>query len=64
MKYVLVLIIVFTALGYAGQSDYVDSVVTEMKNNGEYYRLSENHPEWTDKQLVEYYEAQKGEAAR
>lgn len=49
----------FAALGYAGHSDYVDAVITEMKNNGSYRRLSEEHPTMTESELVELYTENK-----
>lgn len=45
--------------GIAGQSDYEDAVLQEMKNNGAYYELEQAHPTWNEKQLVEAYEAQR-----
>lgn len=32
-------------------------VVTEMKNNGTYYSMLHEHPDWTERQMVEVYEA-------
>lgn len=43
--------------GLAGQSDYEDAVIQEMKNNGTYYAMSEQHPDWDDAQLVEAYDS-------
>lgn len=43
--------------GLAGQSDYEDAVIQEMKNNGTYYAMSEQHPDWDDSQLVEAYDS-------
>lgn len=45
----------FAAFAWAGKSDYVDSTVTEMKNNGTYYALSERFPDYSDADLVHYY---------
>lgn len=45
--------------GIAGQSDYEDAVIQEMKNSGAYYELERAHPTWNEKQLVEAYEAQR-----
>ena len=57
------LAIVFTiALGYAGNMDYEDAVICEMKNNGAYYTLSEQHPNLSESELVELYEAEKENA--
>ena len=50
------------ALGYAGNMDYEDAVICEMKNNGAYYTLSEQHPNLSESELVELYEAAKNKA--
>lgn len=55
MKYIFFIVLLVLGLGYAGQSDYEDGVIAEMKNNGEYYRLTEEHPNWTEKQIIKYY---------
>lgn len=57
-------VIAFTAAGIAalavaGNSDFTDAMVTEMKNNGSYYTLSEEHPQASDGQLVEIYLAER-----
>ena len=39
----------------ARKSDFVDSIVVEMKNNGTYYALSERFPDYSDADLVRYY---------
>lgn len=43
------------AFSYAASNDYQDAVITDMKNNGAYYTLSEQHPDWSDAELVTYY---------
>lgn len=43
------------AFGMAGQSDYEDAVITEMKNNGAYYQMEEEHPDWSESKMVEVY---------
>lgn len=55
MKYILILIVLALALGYAGKSDYKDSVVTEMKNNGAYYELGRQHPLASEDSLITIY---------
>lgn len=45
-------------LGWAGTSDYKDAMVVEMKNNGAYWELSEQHPNASDSELIAIY---KGE---
>lgn len=50
---------IVAALAYAGSSDYTDHVVTEMKNNGTYYHMEQEHPEWTEAQMVKAYEQHK-----
>lgn len=44
---------------WAGQSDYDDAVITEMKNNGTYYAMSDEHPEWSEHEMVKAYDAWK-----
>ena len=58
---IAVALVMFCALGWAGQSDYEDAVVAEMKNNGAYYELSTQHPEASDSELVDIYEQLKNE---
>lgn len=43
------------AFSYAASSDYQDAVITDMKNNGAYYTLTEQHPDWSEAELVTYY---------
>lgn len=43
------------ALSWAGRSDYEDAVVIEMKNNGTYWKLSEQYPDATDAELIAIY---------
>lgn len=47
------------ALGWAGSSDYEDAVVTEMKDNGTYWKLSEKYPAKSDAELVKLYTGKK-----
>lgn len=47
------------AFGWAGSSDYEDAVVTEMKNNGTYWKLSEQYPTMSDADLVKIYTNKK-----
>jgi hypothetical protein len=58
---IAVALVMFCALGWAGQSDYEDAVISEMKNNGAYYELSAQHPEASDSELVNIYERLKNE---
>lgn len=55
MKYILMIIVIILALGYAGKSDHKDAVITEMKNNGSYYELLSEHPEASEDSLIEMY---------
>lgn len=41
----------------AGQMDYEDHVLTEMKNNGSYGAMVNAHPDWSEHELVEAYVA-------
>ncbi len=52
-------IVICVALAFAGTQDYRDEVISEMKNNGAYYELSEQHPHATDLELIRLYETQK-----
>jgi hypothetical protein len=58
---IAVALVIFCALGWAGQSDYEDAVISEMKNNGAYFDLSAQHPDATDSELVNIYEQLKNE---
>lgn len=55
IKWALVGAALFAAFAWAGKSDFVDSTVVEMKNNGTYYALSERFPDYSDADLVGYY---------
>lgn len=44
---------------WAGQSDYEDAVINEMKNNGTYYTMSQEHPDWSERKMVKTYDAWK-----
>lgn len=47
------------ALLIAGHYDYVDEVITEMKNNGAYYELVQQHPDASEEDLVKIYYGKK-----
>ena len=49
------ILLVGVALLVAGHYDYVDEVITEMKNNGAYYELIEKHPNASEEELVKMY---------
>lgn len=51
---VLITAVAIYALGWAGQSDYEDAVITEMKNNGTYYELSRQRPDMSEHDMVVY----------
>lgn len=59
IKVVAGVIFFLFALGWAGNSDYEDAVVVEMKNNGAYWELSEQHPNASDSELVSIYMDEK-----
>lgn len=50
-------VIAIAAFCYAGTSDYNDAIITEMKNNGTYWQMTEEHPDWEESQMIDYYEA-------
>lgn len=54
--FLAVFIIVF---GIAGTLDYQDAVITEMKNNGRYWQMTEDNPDLSEAELVKRYEAEK-----
>lgn len=56
-------LVAIVAIGWAGSSDYQDAVITEMLDNGTYYKLSRQHPKASDGELVEIYEGLKKEKA-
>lgn len=51
----LLLLLAIVALLAAGASDYNDEIVVEMKNNGTYWDLSAEHPDWSETDMIEYY---------
>jgi len=51
----LFIIFLIGALGYAGRCDHRDYVRCVMQNNGSYYRLMEEHPDWSETEVIEYY---------
>lgn len=53
------IIFVGIALLIAGHYDYVDEVITEMKNNGSYYELVEQYPNASEEDLVKLYYGKK-----
>lgn len=59
LKTILGLCALTVLLGIAGRSDKQDAVLCEMKNNGAYQELAEQHPQATDAQLIEMYERNK-----
>lgn len=61
VKYPLLVVGVFLALGYAGEQDRRDAVRCHMQNTGAYYRLSEEHPALSDGELIDLYEQQQKE---
>lgn len=58
-KWVMVGVVLALMFGIAGQSDYEDAVLQEMKNCGAYAELSEAHPDWTEGQMIKAYEAER-----
>lgn len=44
---------------YAASSDYQDAVIQDMKNNGAYYTISTQHPDWSEAEMVTYYNEQR-----
>lgn len=58
-KWVMVGVVLAVMFGIAGQSNYEDAVIQEMKNCGAYAELSEAHPDWTEGRMIKAYEAQK-----
>lgn len=51
--------VVLTGFYYASRMDYEDAVLNEMKNNGTYYTMSQEHPDWDESHMVEVYDAFK-----
>lgn len=39
--------------------DYEDAVLNEMKNNGTYYAMSQEHPDWDEAEMVKEYTERK-----
>lgn len=40
---------------WGGACDYYDAVVTEMKNNGAYWEMTDAHPDWSEAEIVAAY---------
>lgn len=59
IKVIVGAVLFLLALGWAGSSDYEDAVVTEMKDNGTYWKLSERYPAKSDAELVKMYTSKK-----
>ena len=51
--------VVLTGFYYASRMDYEDAVLNEMKNNGTYYAMSQEHPDWDEHHMVEVYDQRK-----
>lgn len=51
--------VVLTGFYYASRMDYEDAVLNEMKNNGTYYTMSQEYPDWDESHMVEVYDAFK-----
>lgn len=47
------------AFGIAGRSDFEDAVLQEMKNNGTYYTMLQEHPSWSESKMVDVYMEKK-----
>jgi hypothetical protein len=47
--------VVLTGFYYASRMDYEDAVLNEMKNNGTYYAMSQEHPDWDEAEMVKEY---------
>lgn len=58
-KWVACAAVVLTGFYYASRMDYEDAVLNEMKNNGTYYTMSQEHPDWDENHMVEVYDAFK-----
>ena len=43
--------VVLTGFYYASRMDYEDAVLNEMKNNGTYYAMSQEHPDWDEAEI-------------
>lgn len=51
--------VVLTGFYYASRMDYEDAVLNEMKNNGTYYAMSQEHPDWNEAEMVKEYTERK-----
>lgn len=56
IKWSVIGIALIAAFSYAAKSDREDAILTEMKNNGSYYELSEQHPGASDAELIQIYQ--------
>lgn len=56
IKWVVIGAALIAAFSYAAKSDHDDAIISEMKNNGSYYELSEQHPGASDAELIKIYQ--------
>lgn len=56
IKWIVIGIAMIAAFSYAAKSDHDDAIISEMKNNGSYYELSEQHPDASDAELIQIYQ--------
>lgn len=59
VKWAVCGVALLACFAWAGQSDYEDAVISEMKNNGTYYAMSQEHPDWDEHHMVEVYDQWK-----
>lgn len=57
VKWVGCTVAIVAGINYAGKMDYEDAVFQEMKNNGTYHTMSEEHLDWDESRMVKTYVA-------
>lgn len=53
------LLLTAVGCGITGHFDHQDAIICEMKNNGAYWELSEQHPQATDAELIKLYKQEE-----
>lgn len=56
-------IVFFVLLGIAGAADAQDAYRVEAQNNGAYYTIGAQHPEWDDEEIITYYKEHREQYA-
>lgn len=47
--------VILALLGWAGADDAHEATICEMQNNGTYWQMKAEHPDWDEAQMVQVY---------